>query len=104
MSMKIVVPDDFPVVLTGSPAERRLRTLGDVTVYTEPGAEQETELVRRIGDADIVVNLRAYTRFSESALTACPSLRMISIWAQERTTLIWPRATGEASRLRTRQG
>src|SRR6266511_1419534 len=80
MSMKIVVPDDFPVVLTGSPAERRLRTLGDVTVYTEPGAEQETELVRRIGDADIVVNLRAYTRFSESALTACPSLRMISIW------------------------
>jgi len=80
MSMKIVVPDDFPVVLTGSPAERRLRTLGDVTVYTEPGAEQETELVRRIGDADIVVNLRAYTRFSESALTACPLLRMISIW------------------------
>ena len=28
MSMKIVVPDDFPVVLTGSPAEQRLRTLG----------------------------------------------------------------------------
>src|SRR5499426_1094073 len=80
MSMKIVVPDDFPVVLTGSPAERRLRTLGAVTVYTERGAEQETELVRRIGDADIVVSLRAYTRFSESALTACPSMQMISIW------------------------
>ena len=80
MSMKIVVPDDFPVVLTGSPAERRLRTLGDVMVYTERGAEQETELVRRIGGADIVVSLRAYTRFSENALTACPSLRMISIW------------------------
>jgi phosphoglycerate dehydrogenase-like enzyme len=80
MSMKIVVPDDFPVVLTGSPAEGLLRTLGDVTVYTERGAEQETELVRRIGAADIVVSLRAYTRFSESALTACPSLQMISIW------------------------
>lgn len=80
MSMKIVVPDDFPVVLTGSPAERLLRTLGDVTVYTERGAEQETELVRRIGAADIVVNIRAYTRFSESALTACPSVKMISIW------------------------
>jgi phosphoglycerate dehydrogenase-like enzyme len=80
MSMKIVVPDDFPVVLTGTPAERLLRTLGDVTVYTERGAEQETELVRRIGAADIVVNLRAYTRLSESALTACPSVRMISIW------------------------
>src|SRR5262249_15801940 len=66
MSMKIVVPDDFPVVLTGSSAERRLRTLGNVTVYVERGAEQETELVRRIGSADIVVSLRAYTRFSES--------------------------------------
>jgi phosphoglycerate dehydrogenase-like enzyme len=80
MSMKIVVPDDFPVVLTGSPAERRLRALGDVTVYTERGAEQETELVRRIGSADIVVSLRAYTRLSESALNACPSVKMISIW------------------------
>jgi D-3-phosphoglycerate dehydrogenase / 2-oxoglutarate reductase len=80
MSLKIVVPDDFPVVLTGSPAERLLRALGNVTVYTERGAEQETELVRRIGDADIVVSLRAYTSFSESALTACPSVRMISIW------------------------
>src|SRR5262249_9197906 len=80
MSMKIVVPDDFPVVLTGSPAERLLRTLGDVTVYFERGAEQETELGRRIGAADIVVSLRAYTRFSESALTACPSVQMISIW------------------------
>src|SRR5262245_7541667 len=80
MNMKIVVPDDFPVVLTGSPAERRLRTLGDVTVYTERGAEQETELVRRIGAADIVVNIRAYSRFSESALAACPSVKMISIW------------------------
>jgi phosphoglycerate dehydrogenase-like enzyme len=37
-------------------------------------------LVRRIGDADIVVSLRAYTRFSENALTACPSVQMISIW------------------------
>jgi D-3-phosphoglycerate dehydrogenase len=80
MGMKIVVPDDFPVVLTGSLAERRLRTLGNVTVYIERGAEQETELVRRISAADIVIGLRAYTRFSESVLTACPSVQMISIW------------------------
>src|SRR5262249_1632789 len=79
MSMKIVVPDDFPVVLTGSPAERQLRTLGNVTVYTERGAEQETELVRRIGAADIVLSLRAYTRFSESALAACCPYRKIRL-------------------------
>src|SRR5262245_13900269 len=78
--MKIVVPDDFPVVLTGSPAERQLHTLGDVTIYSERGADQEPELVRRINAADIVVSLRAYTRLSESVLTACPSVQMISIW------------------------
>jgi phosphoglycerate dehydrogenase-like enzyme len=80
MNMKIVVPDDFPIVLTGTPAERQLRTLGNLTVYNERGADQESELVRRIGDAEIVVNIRAYARFSESVLTACPSVRMISIW------------------------
>ena len=57
-----------------------MRALGDVTVDTERGAEQETELARRIGAADIVVNIRAYSRFSENALTACPSVKMISIW------------------------
>ena len=29
--MKIVVPDDYPLLLTGTPAERRLRALGDTT-------------------------------------------------------------------------
>jgi hypothetical protein len=38
MSLKIVVPDDFPPALTGSAAEPRLRALGDVTVHTERGS------------------------------------------------------------------
>lgn len=80
MSTKIVVPDDFPTVLTGSAAERSLRTLGDVVIYTERGADQEAELIRRIADAEVVVSLRAYARFSDRVLAACPSLRLISIW------------------------
>jgi len=78
--MKIVVPDDYPLLLTGTPAERRLRTLGDVTIYTERGANEEAELIRRIADADVVVSLRAYSRFKQRVLDASPSLRMISIW------------------------
>ncbi len=74
------MPDDFPTVLTGSAAERLLRTLGDVTVHTERGADQEAELIRRVDDADAVLSLRAYSRFSEAVLVACPSLRLISIW------------------------
>lgn len=80
MSVKIVVPDDFPAALTGSAAEPRLRKAGDVTVHTERGADQEAELVRRIGDAAVVLNIRAHARFTDRVLAACPALRLVSIW------------------------
>jgi D-3-phosphoglycerate dehydrogenase / 2-oxoglutarate reductase len=80
MRAKIVVPDDFPTVLTGSAAEGLLRTLGDVVIHTERGADQEAELIRRVASAEIVLSLRAYARFSDRVLAACPSLRLISIW------------------------
>jgi D-3-phosphoglycerate dehydrogenase len=80
MSRRIVVPDDFPSVFAGSAAEARLRALGDVIVCTERGAEDEAELIRRVGDAIAVVNIRAYSKFTERVLAACPSLRLISVW------------------------
>ena len=76
----IVVPDDFPLLLTGTPAEARLRALGDVEIFTERGANEEDELIRRIAGAEAVVSLRAYSRFSNRVIDASPSLRMISIW------------------------
>lgn len=78
--MKIVVPDDFPSVFTGTPAEPALRALGDVTIFTERGANDEAELLRRVRDADAVLSLRAYSRFTAHVLSQCPRLRMISIW------------------------
>jgi Lactate dehydrogenase and related dehydrogenases len=77
---RIVVPDDFPAALTGTVAERQLRTLGDGTVFTERGADRELELIRRIGDAEIVVNIRAHARFSRAVLEARDRLRLISVW------------------------
>jgi len=78
--VKIVIPDDFPRVFAGTAAEPQLRALGDVTIYTERGANEEMELVRRVRDADAVLSLRAYSRFSDRVLAECPSLRLISIW------------------------
>jgi (S)-sulfolactate dehydrogenase len=78
--VRIVVPDDYPPVLSGSPAEAKLRALGDVRIFTERGADQEPELIRRVGDAHIALNIRAHARFSERVLASCPDLRMISIW------------------------
>ncbi|HSE96574.1 MAG TPA: phosphoglycerate dehydrogenase [Methylomirabilota bacterium] len=78
--MKIVVPDDYPPALTSSTAEGRLRGLGKVTIHTARGADREDELIRRIGQAEVVVNIRAYARFTDPVLAACPRLRLISIW------------------------
>jgi phosphoglycerate dehydrogenase-like enzyme len=77
---RIVVPDDFPLAISGTPAERALRSLGDVTICTERGADREAELIRRIRDADVVLNIRGYTRFSAKVIAACERLRLISIW------------------------
>jgi D-3-phosphoglycerate dehydrogenase len=76
----IVVPDDFPSVFEGSAAHERAKALGGLRIFTGRGAEDEAELARRIGSARVVVNIRAYARFTESVFHACPGLRMISIW------------------------
>jgi D-3-phosphoglycerate dehydrogenase / 2-oxoglutarate reductase len=77
---RIVVPDDFPPALSGTSAERALRALGDVSICTERGADQQAELIRRIRDADVVLNIRGYTKFSAAVIEACDRLRLISIW------------------------
>jgi metallo-beta-lactamase class B len=76
----IAVPDDFPSVFDGSAAHERAKALGEVRLFTERGADDETELARRIGNAKVAVNIRAHAHFTEKVLAACPDLKMISIW------------------------
>ena len=76
----IVVADDFPSVFEGSPAHEEARTLGTVRVFTERGANDAQELIRRIGTAQVAINLRSYVHFTDAVFRACPDLRLISIW------------------------
>ena len=76
----IAVPDDFPSVFDGTPAHERAKKLGEVVVFTERGAEQEQELIRRIGRAKVAINIRAHARFTDGVFTACPALKMVSVW------------------------
>lgn len=76
----IVVPDDFPSVFDRSGAHERAKRLGEVRVFTERGADEETELIRRIGKARAAVNIRAHARFTDGVFAACPTLRLVSVW------------------------
>jgi D-3-phosphoglycerate dehydrogenase len=76
----IVVPDDFPSVFENTPAHEKSRALADTRVYTARGADDETELIRRIDRATIVINIRAHAHFSDAVFAACPALKMVSVW------------------------
>ena len=79
MPLLIVVPDDAPAVLGRSPALDRLRTLAEVR-YFDTLAQSAAELMERIREADVVVNIRSSCRFTREVFEACPKLRLLSIW------------------------
>jgi D-3-phosphoglycerate dehydrogenase len=76
----IAVPDDFPSVFEGSAAHERARKLGDVRVVTARGADDEAELIRRIGRARVAINIRAHAHFTEAVFAGCRELKMVSVW------------------------
>jgi D-3-phosphoglycerate dehydrogenase len=79
MRPRITVPDDFPQVLTGTEAEKKLLPLGDVKIHLDR-AETQEELTERIKNAEAIINIRAYTKLTREVLSACPKLRLVSIW------------------------
>jgi phosphoglycerate dehydrogenase-like enzyme len=76
----IVVPDDFPSVFKGTPAEERCARLGETRVHTERGADGEAELIHRLDGARIAINIRAHAHFTDAVFAACPELKLVSIW------------------------
>jgi phosphoglycerate dehydrogenase-like enzyme len=76
----IVVPDDFPSVFEGSAAHEKCRAIGETRVFTARGADEEAELIKRIGRATIAINIRAHAHFTDAVFAACPALKMVSIW------------------------
>src|SRR5215213_8709319 len=75
----LVIPDDYPVVMAGSNAYRRLIEETPVTHYdTLPGSEDE--LVERIRDFEVIVNIRSSSKFSPRVFADCPRMKLLSIW------------------------
>lgn len=75
----IVVPDDEPPVLAGTVEEERLRQLGKVRICDSRALSDE-ELLNRVADSDIVLNIRATSVFGRNVMKNCPRLKLISIY------------------------
>jgi D-3-phosphoglycerate dehydrogenase len=73
-----VIPDDSPPVFSGHHALERLRSVGDLRIYTDLPAGRD-ELARRLDGAIAAIDLRSSTAFDAPLLAASPSLRLIAI-------------------------
>jgi phosphoglycerate dehydrogenase-like enzyme len=76
---RIVIPDDAPPVMGASPAYRKLLEQTPVEYYDSlPG--NESRLIERVALADVVINIRSSTRFTENVFRQSPALRLLSLW------------------------
>ena len=76
--MKIVVLDGY----TENPGDLswgQLEELGELTVYDRTPLGDEEEIIRRIGDAEIVYTNK--TPITKKVIDGCPALKFISVLA-----------------------
>lgn len=76
---RIVVPDDYPPVLGPSAAFRSLKQRADIQ-YHDSLPSSIAVLTERIGQAESVINIRSSIVFGPEVFTACPHLRVLSLW------------------------
>lgn len=76
--IRIVIPGDEPPQFQGSPHLDRLRTRGEVILYTNRPAD-DAEKLRRAGGAICLINSRGAVKWPGHALRQLPSLRMLTV-------------------------
>ena len=76
--MKIVVLDGYTET-PGDLSWSGLEALGELTVYDRTPLDDEAEICRRIGGAEVVLTNK--TPLSAAVIAACPQLRFISVLA-----------------------
>ena len=77
--LRIVIPDDSPPQIKGTKALEKLEKWGEVELYNERASSQE-EFIGRLRGREVVVNIRAYSKFTREVLGQCsPSLKLLSV-------------------------
>jgi D-3-phosphoglycerate dehydrogenase len=76
---RIIIPDDSPAVIATSPAYLKFKTRHEVGYHdTLPG--DEARLAERIGDAEVVINIRSSSKFTAQVLQQCVKMKLLSLW------------------------
>lgn len=92
MAVRIVVPDDSPPVLSGTPALDRIRAAGETLVHTSRPTSED-DLVDRLRGAHTAVNIRGYSKFTNRVLQALsPALKHVAIWGTGTDNIDLPAA------------
>ncbi|MBA7490390.1 Hydroxypyruvate reductase [subsurface metagenome] len=78
MSFTIVIPDDSPPQIKDTRALEDLKKYGEVKLYNTKASSQE-EFIQRMKEAEVVINVRAYSKFMEEVFKSSPSLKLLSI-------------------------
>src|SRR4051812_15906611 len=77
--MTIHIPDDAPPVLRPSAVWDELAA-GATLDYHDTLPASEDDLIARIRDAVVVLNIRSSVKFTDRVFDACPKLRLVSVW------------------------
>jgi D-3-phosphoglycerate dehydrogenase len=75
--VKIVIPGDDPPQLQGSPHLERLRSHGEVVLYPDRPTSF-AEQIRRLEDAECLINSRGAVKWPGEVLRQLPRLKMIT--------------------------
>ncbi len=76
---RISIPDDFPPVLAPSAVFPALQARAQLDYYDTLPANED-DLIARLRPAEVALNIRSSSRFTERVFAACPQLRLVSIW------------------------
>ena len=99
---RIVIPDDEPAVMAPSAAFARLAGQ-DVRTYADRPSSG-ADLVGRIADAEVVINIRSTSKFTADVFDKCPQLRLISIWGTGTDNVDLASATAHGVRVTNTPG
>ena len=76
----LVVPDDEPPALAGTPLEARARGLAEQVRWHSTRPANNGDTIDRIREADAIINIRSAVPFPREVLEACSNLKLLSVW------------------------